>query len=53
MPFVIHFASLCFRLFNSAVFDFENILIALVIDSSIIIFWRLSAVICFFYIIYT
>ena len=37
MPFVIHFDSLCFRLFNFAVFDFENILIALVIDSSIML----------------
>ena len=37
MPFVIHFDSLCFRLLNLAVFDFENILIALVIDSSIML----------------
>ena len=37
MPFVIHFDSLCFRLFNLAVFDFKNILIALVIDSSIML----------------
>ena len=37
MPIVIHFDSLCFRLFNLAVFDFENILIALVIDSSIML----------------
>ena len=32
MSFVIHFDSLCFRLLNLVVFDFVNILNALVID---------------------
>ena len=42
MPFVIYFDSLCFRLLNLVVFDLENILIALVIDSSIMLYSRTS-----------